>query len=59
VRKEFTVRRTWLMTGGSAELVLVEDAIAALFAEKGESHDRLVPRAALDLAARSAVVVHA
>jgi len=40
-----------------AELVLVEDAIAALFAGDGERHDRLVAGAALDLAARSDVVV--
>jgi aspartate/glutamate racemase len=40
-----------------AELVLVEGAIAALFAGDGESHDRLVAEAALDLAARSDVVV--
>jgi Asp/Glu/hydantoin racemase len=39
------------------ELVLVEGAIAALFAGNGESHDRLVAGAALDLAARSDVVV--
>jgi aspartate/glutamate racemase len=39
------------------ELVLVEGAIAALFAGDGESHDRLVAEAALDLAARSDVVV--
>ena len=39
------------------ELVLVEGAIAALFAGDGESHDRLVAGAALDLAARSDVVV--
>ena len=40
-----------------ADLVLVEGAIAALFAGDGERHDRLVARAALDLAARSDVVV--
>jgi aspartate/glutamate racemase len=40
-----------------AELVLVEGAIAALFAGDGEKHDRLVAGAALDLAARSDVVV--
>jgi aspartate/glutamate racemase len=40
-----------------AELVLVEGAITALFAGDGESHDRLVSQAALDLAARSDVVV--
>jgi Asp/Glu/hydantoin racemase len=39
------------------ELVLVEGAIAALFAGDGESHDRLVAGAALSLAARSDVVV--
>jgi aspartate/glutamate racemase len=39
------------------ELVLVEGAIAALFAGDGESHDRLVAEVALDLAARSDVVV--
>jgi Asp/Glu/hydantoin racemase len=41
----------------ATELVLVEGAIAALFAGDGESHDRLVAGAALDLAARSDVVV--
>ena len=35
----------------ATELVLVEGAIAALFAGDGESHDRLVAGAALDLAA--------
>lgn len=39
------------------ELVLVEGAIAALFAGEGDSHDRLVANAALDLATRSEVVV--
>ena len=34
----------------TTELVLVEGAIAALFAGDGESHDRLVAEAALDLA---------
>ena len=41
----------------TTELVLVEGAIAALFAGDGETHDRLVSRAALELAARSDVVV--
>jgi len=41
----------------ATELVLVEGAIAALFAGDGETHDRLVSRAALELAARSDVVV--
>jgi Asp/Glu/hydantoin racemase len=41
----------------STELVLVEGAIAALFAGDGETHDRLVSRAALEVAARSDVVV--
>jgi Asp/Glu/hydantoin racemase len=39
------------------ELVLVEGAIAALFAGDGETHDRLVAEVALELAARSDVVV--
>ena len=39
------------------ELVLVEGAIAALFAGDGESHDRLVAEAALSLARHSDVVV--
>jgi Asp/Glu/hydantoin racemase len=39
------------------ELVLVEGAIAALFAGNGESHDRLVAEAALSLAGHSDVVV--
>ena len=39
------------------ELVLVEGAIAALFAGNGESHDRLVAKAALSLAGHSDVVV--
>jgi len=37
--------------------VLVEGAIAALFAGNGESHDRLVAEAALSLAGHSDVVV--
>jgi len=41
----------------TTELVLVDGAIAALFAGDGETHDRLVSRAALELAARSDVVV--
>jgi Asp/Glu/hydantoin racemase len=41
----------------TTEPVLVEGAIAALFAGDGETHDRLVSRAALELAARSDVVV--
>jgi Asp/Glu/hydantoin racemase len=41
----------------TTELVLVEGAIAALFAGDGETHDRLVSWAALELAARSDVVV--
>jgi aspartate/glutamate racemase len=41
----------------TTELVLVEGAIAALLAGDGETHDRLVSRAALELAARSDVVV--
>jgi Asp/Glu/hydantoin racemase len=41
----------------TTELVLVDNAIAALFAGDGETHDRLVSRAALELAARSDVVV--
>ena len=41
----------------TTELVLVEGAIAALFAGDGETHDRLVSRAALGLAARADVVV--
>ena len=41
----------------TTEMVLVEGAIAALFAGDGETHDRLVSRAALELAARSDVVV--
>ena len=39
------------------KLVLVEGAIAALFAGDGESHDRLVAEAALSLARHSDVVV--
>jgi Asp/Glu/hydantoin racemase len=39
------------------ELVLVEGAIAALFAGNGESHDGLVAEAALSLAGHSDVVV--
>lgn len=39
------------------ELVLVEGAIAALFAGNSESHDRLVAEAALSLAGHSDVVV--
>jgi Asp/Glu/hydantoin racemase len=39
------------------ELVLVEGAIAALFAGDGESHDRLVAESALSLARHSDVVV--
>ena len=41
----------------TTELVLVDGAIGALFAGDGKSHDRLVSNAALDLAARSDVVV--
>ena len=41
----------------TTELVLVEGAIAALFAGDGETHDRLVSGAALELAARTDVVV--
>ena len=41
----------------TTELVLVEGAIAALFAGDGEIHDRLVSRAALEVAGRSDVVV--
>lgn len=41
----------------TTELVLVEGAIAALLAGDGETHDRLVSRAALEVAARSDVVV--
>jgi Asp/Glu/hydantoin racemase len=41
----------------TTELVLVDGAIAALFAGDGGRHDRLVAGAALDLAARSDVVV--
>ena len=41
----------------TTELVLVEGAIAALFAGDGETHDRLVSRAALEVAGRSDVVV--
>jgi Asp/Glu/hydantoin racemase len=41
----------------TTELMLVDGAIDALFAGDGESHDRLVLSAALDLAARSDVVV--